>query len=55
MPNFSTWPLDQLIQFAEAAYKQIQQDHDLIQQLQCERKDAIKAYREILIARPGAS
>jgi hypothetical protein len=54
-PNFAAWNPQTLANFAHEAYLQLQMQHDLIQQLQCERKDAIKAYREILLSRPGAS
>jgi hypothetical protein len=48
MSNFKTWTQENLAQFAqEANAKMIEQD-DRIQQLQCDLKDAIEAYRELM-------
>jgi hypothetical protein len=47
MPNFDTWSHDNLAKFAVEAYAKMQEQHDLIQQLQNDLKDAIKAYREM--------
>jgi hypothetical protein len=47
MPNFESWSHDNLASFAAEAYVKMQEQHDQIQQLQNELKDAIKAYREL--------
>ncbi len=47
MPNFELWSQENLAKFAAESYKKMQEQHDLIQQLQNELKDAIKAYREL--------
>ena len=47
MPNFELWSQVNLAKFAAEAYAKMQEQHDLIQQLQNELKDAIKAYREL--------
>ena len=47
MPNFELWSQENLAKFAAEAYAKMQEQHDLIQQLQNEVKDAIKAYREL--------
>ena len=47
MPNFDLWSQENLAKFAAEAYEKMQEQHDLIQQLQNELKDAIKAYREM--------
>jgi hypothetical protein len=48
MSNFKTWTQENLAQFAqEANAKMIEQD-DRIQQLQCDLKDAIEAYRALM-------
>jgi hypothetical protein len=47
MPAFNTWSHDNLAKFAAEAYAKMQEQHDLIQQLQNDLKDAIKAYREM--------
>ena len=48
MPAFETWDHQTLIKFAAEAYQKMQEQHDLIQQLQNDVKDAIKAYRELI-------
>ena len=47
MPAFETWSQENLAKFAAEAYAKMQEQHDLIQQLQNDLKDAIKAYREM--------
>ena len=48
MSNFKTWTQENLAAFAQqASDKMIQQD-DRIQQLQCDLKDAIEAYRALM-------
>jgi hypothetical protein len=48
MPNFELWSQANLAKFAAEAYAKMQEQHDLIQQLQNDLKDAIKAYREVV-------
>lgn len=48
MPQFETWSHDNLAKFAHDAYAKMQEQDDRIQQLQCELKDAIEAYRALL-------
>jgi hypothetical protein len=48
MPTFETWEHDNLVKFAQDAYTQLQQQDSKIQQLQCDLKDAIEAYRELM-------
>ena len=45
---FAKWERQPLVDWANSAYKLMQRMHDQIQQLQCERKDAIEAYRNLL-------
>ena len=46
MPLFESWSHENLVKFAKDAYRMLQTQHDRIQQLQNDFKDAIKAYRE---------
>jgi hypothetical protein len=48
MPAFETWDHQTLIKFAQESYKKLQEQHDQIQQLQNDVKDALKAYREVM-------
>jgi hypothetical protein len=48
MPSFETWRQENLAKFAAEAYVKMQEQHDQIQQLQNDLKDAIKAYRELI-------
>lgn len=48
MPEFKTWERDNLDKFAAEAYIKLLEQEDLIQQLQCDLKDAIEAYRELM-------
>jgi len=48
MPNFKTWTQENLAQFAEAANNKMVQQDERIQQLQCDLKDAIEAYRALM-------
>ena len=48
MPEFKTWDRDTLDKFATDAYMKLQEQEDLIQQLHCDLKDAIEAYRELI-------
>lgn len=49
MPTFETWERETLNKFAYDAYTQLQQQDSKIQQLQCDLKDAIAAYRELML------
>ena len=49
MPEFKTWERENLDKFATDAYMKLQEQEDLIQQLHCDLKDAIKAYRELML------
>ena len=46
MPQFESWSHENLVKFAYDAYRMLQTQHDRIQQLQNDFKDAIRAYRE---------
>jgi len=46
--TFSTWNHENLVKFAEEATNKMVQQSDRIQQLQCDLKDAIEAYRALL-------
>jgi hypothetical protein len=48
MPAFENWSHENLAKFAAEAYVKMQQQHDHIEQLQNDLKDAIKAYRELI-------
>jgi hypothetical protein len=48
MPEFKTWSRENLDQFAYEAYMKLQEQEDLIQQLHCDLKDAIEAYRVLM-------
>jgi len=48
MPEFKVWSRDNLDKFATDAYLKLLEQEDLIQQLQCDLKDAIAAYRELI-------
>lgn len=48
MPTFNTWERANLEQFALEAYEKLQVQDDHIQHLQCDLKDAIAAYRELM-------
>jgi hypothetical protein len=47
-PNFAAWNPQTLAKFAHEAYLQLQTQHDLIQQLMADKKDAIEAYRSLI-------
>lgn len=53
MPQFDTWTHKNLANFAKDTYAKLQQQDDRIQQLQCELKDAIQAYRAVLRTSEG--
>jgi hypothetical protein len=48
-PEFATWSHENLAQFAFEAYAKLQAQDDHIQHLQCDLKDAIAAYRELIL------
>ena len=48
MPNFKTWTPENLAQFAEEANNRMVEQNERIQQLQCDLKDAIEAYRVLM-------
>ncbi len=48
MPNFETWSHENLVKFAQDANAQLKQQDDRIQQLNCDLKDAVAAYRELM-------
>ena len=48
MPEFKVWTRENLDKFATDAYMKLLEQEDLIQQLQCDLKDAIAAYRELI-------
>ena len=48
-PDFSTWSKATLILFCERAYERMQHDQEEIASLKATVKDAIQAYRELII------
>jgi hypothetical protein len=50
MPRFETWERETLDKFAYDSYAKLLEQGDQIQQLQCDLKDAIAAYRELIKA-----
>jgi hypothetical protein len=46
-PDFQTWSQANLAKFAEEAYAKLCEQDDRIQQLQCDLKTAIEAYRAL--------
>ncbi len=54
MSNFRTWSQENLAEFAYQANEKMIQQNDRIEQLQCDLKDAIAAYRELLRKSPSA-
>jgi len=50
MPDFKTWDRENMDKFATDAYLKLVEQEDLIQQLQCDLKDAIQAYRALIKA-----
>lgn len=45
---FEVWEHQTLVDFCYAAEAKLQEQDDRIQQLQCDLKDAIQAYRELI-------
>ncbi|MGI9142465.1 MAG: hypothetical protein ACR2IJ_04680 [Fluviibacter sp.] len=48
MPTFETWERETLNKFAYGTYAKLLEQADQLQQLQCDLKDAIEAYRELM-------
>ena len=48
MSNFRTWSQESLAEFAQQANEKMIQQNDRIEQLQCDLKDAIAAYRAFM-------
>ena len=48
MSNFRTWTQESLAEFAQQANEKMVEQDDRIQQLQCDLKDAIAAYRALM-------
>ena len=46
-PSFNTWERETLDKFALAAYLRMQKQEDQLEQLRCDLKDAIAAYRAL--------
>ena len=53
MTDFYTWSPENLAKFATEANAKMAEQHDRIQQLQCELKDALEAYRAVLRTSEG--
>ena len=53
MTDFYSWNPENLAKFATEANAKMAEQHDRIQQLQCELKDAIEAYRAVLRTSEG--
>jgi len=47
-PTFNTWDRATLDKFAMDAYLRLQQQQDQLEQLRCDLKDAIEAYRAVM-------
>jgi hypothetical protein len=46
-PDFRTWSQANLAKFADDVYVKLQEQDDVIQQLQCDLKTALEAYRAL--------
>jgi hypothetical protein len=51
-PDFQTWSQANLAKFANEAYAKLCEQDDRIQQLQCDLKTAIEAYRALTTQMP---
>ena len=49
MANFTTWTQENLAQFAQEAVAKMIEQHEQIQQLRCDLKDAIEAIRALIV------
>ena len=47
-PTFNTWDRVVLDKFALEAYLRLQEQQDQLEQLRCDLKDAIEAYRTLI-------
>ena len=47
-PTFATWDRAVLDKFAMEAYLRMQKQQDQLEQLRCDLKDAIEAYRAVI-------
>ena len=47
MPKFDIWERESLVDFSGEAYIKLCEQDDMIQQLQCDLKTAIEAYRTL--------
>jgi hypothetical protein len=52
MPKFDMWEHENLANFSGEAYAKLCEQDDIIQQLQCDLKTAIEAYRILLTQMP---
>ena len=48
IPNFAAWSSENLAQFAQDSYRKMQEQHDHIEQLQGDLKDAMVELRRLL-------
>ena len=48
IPNFAAWSNENLAKFAEDSYRKMQEQHDNIEQLQGDLKDAMVEIRRLL-------
>jgi hypothetical protein len=46
-PDFCSWSQANLAKFADDVYVKLQEQNDIIQQLQCDLKTALEAYRAL--------
>jgi hypothetical protein len=46
-PDFATWSQANLTKFADEAYAKLCEQDDMLQQLRCDLKTAIEAYRAL--------
>lgn len=49
MPTFETWDRETLNKFAYDSYRKLLEQADQLQQVQCDLKDAIEAYRALML------
>jgi len=47
IPNFAAWSNENLAQFAQESYRKMQEQHDHIEQLQGDLKDALNEIRRL--------
>ncbi len=52
MPKFDMWERENLVDFAGESYVKLCEQDEYIQQLQCDLKTAIEAYRALLTQTP---